>query len=82
MSYRFPEWKGNLFVGSPMTGRIGRTGHVERIAFNENGEELAREWLLAELRQRTRDVKQGPDGLFYVLTEANQAALLRIELVE
>ena len=79
---RFPKWKGNLFVGSLMTGRIGRTGHVERIAFNENGEELAREWLLTELRQRIRDVKQGPDGLLYVLTEANEAALLRLEPVE
>ena len=79
---RFPQWKGNLFVGSLMTGRIGRTGHVERIVFNENGEELAREWLLTELRQRIRDVKQGPDGLLYVLTEANQAALLRLEPVE
>ena len=79
---RFPQWKGNLFVGSLMTGRIGRTGHVERIAFNENGEEVAREWLLTELRQRIRDIKQGPDGLLYVLTEADQAALLRIEPVE
>ena len=79
---RFSQWKGNLFVGSLMTGRIGRTGHVERIVFNENGEELAREWLLTELRQRIRDVKQGPDGLLYVLTEANQAALLRLEPVE
>ncbi len=79
---RFPQWKGNLFVGSLMTGRIGRTGHLERIVFNENGEELAREWLLTELRQRIRDVKQGPDGLLYVLTEENQAALLRLEPVE
>ncbi len=64
-----------------MTGRIGRTGHLERIVFNEDGEELAREWLLTELRRRIRDVKQGPDGLLYVLTEENQAALLRIEPV-
>ncbi|MDP6581304.1 MAG: PQQ-dependent sugar dehydrogenase [Vicinamibacterales bacterium] len=79
---RFPQWKGNLFVGSLVTGRIGRTGHLERIAFNDNGEELAREWLLTELRQRIRDVKQGPDGLLYVLTEENRAALLRLEPVE
>ncbi|HJN44487.1 MAG: PQQ-dependent sugar dehydrogenase [Vicinamibacterales bacterium] len=79
---RFPQWNGNLFVGSLMTGRIGRTGHLERIAFNENGEELAWEWLLTELRQRIRDVKQGPDGLLYVLTEENRAALLRLEPVE
>jgi glucose/arabinose dehydrogenase len=42
---------------------------------------VRREWLLAELKQRIRDVRQGPDGLLYVLTEENEAALLRIEPV-
>ena len=79
---RFPAWKGNLFVGSMQTGRIPGTGHLERIVFNENYEELAREWLLTELRQRIRDVRQGPDGLLYVLTDADNGALLRIEPVE
>ena len=64
-----------------MTGRIRGTGHLERIVFNEVGEELAREWLLAELRQRIRDVRQGPDGLLYVLTDEDEAALLRLEPV-
>ena len=50
--------------------------------FNENDEELAREWLLTELRQRIRDVRQSPDGLLYVLTDADDGALLRIEPVE
>jgi aldose sugar dehydrogenase len=79
---RFPEWKGNLFVGALMVGRIPRTGHLERIVFNERGEELRRESMLTELRQRIRDVRQGPDGLLYVLTEETQAALLRLEPVE
>ena len=80
---RFPAWKGNLFVGAMQTGRIPGTGHLERIVFNEDDEELAREWLLAELRQRIRDVRQGPDGLLYVLTDADDdGALLRIEPVE
>ena len=78
---RFPEWKGDLFVGAMMTGRIRGTGHLERIVFNEVGEELAREWLLADLRQRIRDVRQGPDGLLYVLTDEDEAALLRLEPV-
>ena len=78
---RFPEWKGDLFVGAMMTGRIRGTGHLERIVFNEVGEELAREWLLAELRQRIRDVRQGPDGLLYVLTDEDEGALLRLEPV-
>ena len=78
---RFPEWKGDLFVGAMMTGRIRGTGHLERVVFNEVGEELAREWLLADLRQRIRDVRQGPDGLLYVLTDEDEAALLRLEPV-
>jgi glucose/arabinose dehydrogenase len=78
---RFPEWKGDLFVGAMMTGRIRGTGHLERIVFNDVGEELAREWLLADLRQRIRDVRQGPDGFLYVLTDEDEAALLRLEPV-
>lgn len=79
---RFPQWKGNLFVGSLVIGRIPRTGHLERIELNERGEEQRREWLLTELRQRIRDVRQGPDGLLYVLTDDDDGALLRLEPVE
>jgi aldose sugar dehydrogenase len=75
----FPAWRGNLFVGSLMTGRIQRTGHVERIVFNESGEEVRRESILGELRQRIRDVRQGPDGQLYLLTDEDEAALLRLE---
>ena len=42
-------------------------------------EELRRERLLTDLRQRIRDVRPGPDGLLYVLTDENPGALLRIE---
>jgi len=35
--------------------------------------------MLRELQQRIRDVRQGPDGYLYVLTEEDNAALLRIE---
>ncbi len=45
-------------------------------------EELRRESLLRDLHQRIRDVRQGPDGLLYVVTEEDDAALLRIEPVE
>jgi glucose/arabinose dehydrogenase len=75
----FPAWQGNLFVGSLMVGRIGGTGHIERIVFNQRGEEIRREWLLTELKQRVRDVRQGPDGYLYVLTDEENGALLRIE---
>lgn len=74
----FPEWKNNLFVSSMTTGRVPGTGHLERIVFNENGE-LRREQLLNDLHQRIREVRQGPDGLLYLLTDENDGALLRIE---
>jgi hypothetical protein len=45
------------------TGGIRGTGHLERIVFNANTEELRRESMLNELKQRIREVRQGPDGL-------------------
>ncbi len=76
---RLPRWKGDVFVGALRTGEVPGTGHIERILFNEKMEELRRETLLTELRQRIRDVRQGPDGLLYVLTDEKDGALLRIE---
>jgi len=76
---RFPNWRRNLFVGGMREGEIARTGQLQRIVFNDNWDELRRESLLRNLHQRIRDVRQGPDGLIYVLTEEDQAALLRIE---
>ncbi len=76
---KLPKWKGDVFVGSLRTGEIPGTGHVERILFNEKMQELRRESLLTELRQRIRDVRQGPDGLLYVLTDEKPGAVLRIE---
>jgi glucose/arabinose dehydrogenase len=76
---RFPKWKGDVFVGALRMGEIPGTGHVQRILFNEKMEELRRESLLVDLRQRVRDVRQGPDGLIYVLTDEKDGALLRLE---
>jgi glucose/arabinose dehydrogenase len=76
---RLPQWKGNLFVGSVRRGEVPRTGGLERVVMNERFEELRRETLLTELHQRIRDVRQGPDGLLYVLTDEDDGALLRIE---
>jgi len=75
----FPQWRGDLFVGGMKYGEISGTGQLQRIHFNENMEEMRRESLLADLRQRVRDVKQGPDGLLYVLTDEDDGAVLRIE---
>jgi glucose/arabinose dehydrogenase len=79
---RFPEWRGNLFVGAMMQGRIRFTGHLQRVTFNDLGHPIQREPLLTELRQRIRDVRPGPDGLLYVLTDENPGALLRLEPVD
>jgi len=76
---RFPNWKRNLFVGGMREGEIARTGQLVRIVFNDSWQELRRESLLRDLHQRIRDVRQGPDGLLYVLTEEDAAALLKIE---
>ena len=76
---QFPAWRGNLFVGAMRVGRMSHTGHIDRIIFNRQGQEIGREWLLAELKQRIRDVRQGPDGFLYVLTEEDDGVLLRIE---
>jgi glucose/arabinose dehydrogenase len=77
-----PTWKGNAFVGSMMEGRTRATGHVQRITFAENGQPIQREPILAQLRQRIRDVRPGPDGLLYVLTDQNPGVLLRISPAE
>ena len=76
---KFPNWKGNVFVGGMRQGEIPGTGQMQRIVFNDKTEELRREPMLVELRQRIRDIRQGPDGYLYLLTEENQGALLRIE---
>jgi glucose/arabinose dehydrogenase len=76
---RFPAWKGNVFVGAMTEGRIPGTGHLQRVVFNENMEEIRRESMLREFRQRIREVREGPDGFLYLLTDEDEGALLRIE---
>jgi aldose sugar dehydrogenase len=73
----FPKWKGNVFVGSLAYA------HMERLTFNPKGEPTGgREWLLSDLKQRIRDIRQGPDGNLYLLTDSAYGALLRIERAE
>ena len=76
---KFPAWKGNVFVGAMTEGRIPGTGHLQRVVFNERTEEIRRESMLRELRQRIREVREGPDGFLYLLTDEDDGALLRIE---
>lgn len=75
----FPQWQGNLFAGSIQRGRVPGTGGLERIVFDNKMWEQQRETLVTELRQRVRDIAQGPDGFIYLLTEEENGAVLRVE---
>jgi len=72
---KFPLWKGNLLIGA-LSGM-----QLSRLVFNRQGLETRREALLLELRQRIRDVRQGPDGLLYLTTDMPNGAVLRLEPV-
>ena len=76
---RLPLWKGNVFVGGMRYGEIPGTGRLDRIVFNDQDQEIRRESLLMDLRQRIRDVRQGPDGLLYLLVDSAKGGVLRIE---
>jgi glucose/arabinose dehydrogenase len=65
-------WKGNLFVGSL------KFGYLDRIELKD-GKVVAEDKLLADGRARIRDVKQGPDGWLYVLTDESDGKLLRLQ---
>jgi glucose/arabinose dehydrogenase len=64
-------WRGSLLIGSL------KFQYLNRIVLD--GKKVVREEkLLTELNQRIRDVRQGPDGLIYVLTDANNGQLIRL----
>lgn len=68
----FPAWRGNLFVGA-LSGEL-------LVRLELDGERVVHEErLLEELGERIRDVRQGPDGFLYLLTDAPDGALLRLE---
>ena len=66
------EWKGNLFVGA-LAGTA-----LWRLKLDGNAV-VGRERLLAERGERIRDVRQGPDGWLYLLTDSSNGKLLRVE---
>ena len=80
---RFPQWKGNIFVGAMGGDNLGAR-QLHRIVLSRTGRPQQRGNLtmLAELKQRIRDVRQGPDGLLYLTTDEAAGAVLRIEPVE
>jgi len=67
----FPAWKGNLFVGA-LAGQA-----LHRLVLD--GEKvIGEEVLLKDLRARIRDVRQGPDGAIWLLTDDPQGSVLRV----
>jgi len=67
----FPDWQGDVFVGAlPLR-------HLRRVVLD--GEQVVhQEELLGELGHRIRDVRQGPDGLLYLLVDDSRAPMLRL----
>lgn len=72
---RFDKWKGNLFIGALRGRMLVRLELHEEKVVNE-------ERLLRELGERIRDVRQGPDGLIYLLTDSKNGRILRLEPVK
>lgn len=68
----FPQWRGSLLVAA----LAEKT--VRRVELGPAGEPLRQEILFAELQQRMRDVRTGPDGALYLLTDEPRGQLLRV----
>ena len=67
----FPAWHGNLFVGALAGGLLAR--------LELDGDKVVKEErLLRDLRERIRDVRQGPDGALWLLTDNSAGRLLRL----
>jgi aldose sugar dehydrogenase len=71
-SDRYPGWKGSLLVGA-LRGQA-----LVRLTL-DGRKVVAEERLLADLRQRIRDVRQGPDGWLYVVTDGGDGQVLRLQ---
>ncbi len=61
---RFPAWKGNILVGGL------RSAQLQRVVLDARGMPVRRESMLTELKLRIREVRQGPDGLVYLLASS------------
>jgi glucose/arabinose dehydrogenase len=71
-SERYPGWKGNLFVGA-LRGEM-------LVRLELDGNKVVKEHrLLQSMGERFRDVRQGPDGWLYLLTDNRNGRLLRLE---
>ncbi len=70
----FPQWHGDLFVGGL------RSQDIRRLDLETSGRISGQSAL--RIGQRVRDVRQGPDGLLYVLTDEADGSLIRLEPFE
>ena len=74
-SARFPQWKNSLFIGALKEKNL--------IRLSVNGEKVVEEQrLLGDQNARIRDVRQGPDGWLYVLTDEANGKLLKVGLAQ
>lgn len=69
---RFPQWQHSLFIGALAQKML------IRLKVNQY-QITAEEWLLTDLNERIRDVRVGPDGYVYVLTDERNGKLLRLQ---
>ena len=69
---RFPAWQGSFFAGA-LSGEL-----LVRLEVAD-GKAVVEERMLEDLEERIRDVRQGPDGLIYLLTDHPEGMLLRLE---
>ena len=69
---KFPQWKGNMLMAT-------MTRSVLRVTFDAKGNPTGPERMLTELKQRFRDIRSGPDGCVYLLTDETFGAVLRME---
>lgn len=67
----FPEWRGSIFIGGLASQRLVRVVITDNRVTGE-------EHLLTDRGKRIRDVRQGPDGFLYVVTDEPNGELLRI----
>ncbi len=68
---KFPAWRGSALIGA-LAGSL-----VSRLELDGN-RIVREERILAGLGERIRDVRQGPDGFVYLLTDSSQGRILRL----
>jgi glucose/arabinose dehydrogenase len=66
-----PEWQGDLFVGALVNNDVRRLDMVD-------GKVNAEEILFSEIGERIRDIRMGPDGLLYILTDSAAGKIIRV----